>query len=205
MGITEIFIYGASGHGKVVYDTAIRNGIKVLGFIDDDLNKKVFLGLPVKRLHEILEKKFIALGIGNNKDRENIFKLLKRNNFNIVTIIDPNSIISESSKILAGTVVFAGAIINNSSIINEGCIINSGAIIEHDCIIGKFSHISPNAALAGGVKIGNLTHIGIGASIREGISIGSNVIIGAGAVVVKDVPDNVVVVGNPGKIIRENK
>jgi sugar O-acyltransferase (sialic acid O-acetyltransferase NeuD family) len=200
MEITELYIYGASGHGKVVYDAAIRNGVKVLGFIDDDLNKNEFLGLTVKRLHEIPEKKFIGLGIGNNKDRENIFKLLKRNNFNIVTLIDPNSIISENSKIFEGTVVFAGAIINNSSVINEGCIINSGAIIEHDCIIGKFSHISPNAALAGGVKIGDLTHIGIGASIKEGLTIGTNVVIGAGAVIVKDVPDNVIVAGNPGSL-----
>lgn len=45
--------------------------------------------------------------------------------------------------------------------------------------------------------------IGVDVNTIGGISIGNNVIIGAGAVVIKDIPDNVVVAGNPAKIIRE--
>lgn len=53
------------------------------------------------------------------------------------------------------------------------------------------------------VEIGDNTWICGGVSITGGVKIGKNVVIGAGSVVVKDIPDNVLVAGNPAKIIRE--
>ena len=53
--------------------------------------------------------------------------------------------------------------------------------------------------------IGNNVNIGSNTCIIGGISIGDNVIIGAGSVVVKDVPSNVVIAGNPARIIRHLK
>jgi acetyltransferase EpsM len=61
------------------------------------------------------------------------------------------------------------------------------------------------ASLAGNVLVGEGTQIGINATIRQGIKIGKWATIGAGAVIIKDVPDYAVVVGNPGKIIRYNQ
>jgi maltose O-acetyltransferase len=52
------------------------------------------------------------------------------------------------------------------------------------------------------VKIGNNVWIGGRAIINPGVTIGDNVVIGSGAVVTKDVPDNVVVGGNPAKVIK---
>lgn len=53
--------------------------------------------------------------------------------------------------------------------------------------------------------IGNNVSVGANAVIIGPIRIGNNVSIGAGAVVVKDVPDNAIVVGNPGKVIKFKK
>ena len=53
------------------------------------------------------------------------------------------------------------------------------------------------------VHIGRNCWIGAGAIILPGITIGNNVVVGAGSVVTKDLPDNVVAVGNPCKILRE--
>ena len=50
--------------------------------------------------------------------------------------------------------------------------------------------------------VGNNVTIGCHACVIGGVHIGDNVIIGAGSVVVKDVPDNCVVAGNPAKIIK---
>ena len=55
------------------------------------------------------------------------------------------------------------------------------------------------------VKIGDRCWIGANSIILPGVTIGNNVVIGAGSVVTKDIPDNVVAVGSPAKIIRENK
>ena len=205
MGGIEVYIFGASGHGKVVYDVAKRAGLMVKGFIDDDEEKQKLLGLPVKRLNEIKSPCLVALGIGNNKVRKTIYQRAKTKGLKVISIIDPTAVLSDFVSIGEGTVIFANCVVNNSAKVGVGCIINTSAVVEHDCKIGDFSHISPNAALAGGVTVGSYTQIGIGASVREGTTIGNNVIVGAGAVVVKNIPDNVVVVGNPAKILRINE
>ena len=56
--------------------------------------------------------------------------------------------------------------------------------------------------LAAPINIGNNVWIGGGAIVCPGISIGDNTTIGAGSVVVKDIPANVIAVGNPCKVIR---
>ena len=52
--------------------------------------------------------------------------------------------------------------------------------------------------------IGDNVSLGANVTIIGNVTIGNNVVIGAGSVVVKDVPDNCVVVGNPGRIITKN-
>lgn len=54
-------------------------------------------------------------------------------------------------------------------------------------------------------RLGDYVSIGANANIIGNITIGNNVVIGAGSVVVKDIPDNCVVAGNPAKIIRNIK
>ena len=53
------------------------------------------------------------------------------------------------------------------------------------------------------ITIGNNVWIGGGAIINPGVTIGDNVVIGAGSVVTKDIPSNVVAVGNPCKVVKE--
>ncbi|MBS4955426.1 MAG: sugar O-acetyltransferase [Clostridium sp.] len=53
------------------------------------------------------------------------------------------------------------------------------------------------------INIGKNCWIGAGAIILPGITIGDNVVIGAGSIVTKDIPSNVVAVGNPCKVLRE--
>lgn len=55
----------------------------------------------------------------------------------------------------------------------------------------------------GKIIIGKNVFIGVGAIILRNVTIGENSIVGAGSVVVKDVPANVVVAGNPAKVVKE--
>ncbi len=54
------------------------------------------------------------------------------------------------------------------------------------------------------ITIGNNVWLGGGVVVCPGVSIGDNTVVGAGAVVTKDLPANVVAVGNPARVIREN-
>lgn len=53
------------------------------------------------------------------------------------------------------------------------------------------------------IKIGDNCWLGAGVIVLPGVTIGDNVVVGAGSVVTKDVPDNVVVAGNPARVIRQ--
>ncbi len=53
------------------------------------------------------------------------------------------------------------------------------------------------------IKVGNNVWIGAGVQVMPGVTIGDNVVIGGGSVVVKDIPSNVVAVGNPCKVLRK--
>jgi len=84
--------------------------------------------------------------------------------------------------------------------IKENCLIASGVtILSHD----HCKRVN-NQPLLADIFIGKNCFIAVGATLMPGITIGDEVIIGAGAVVTKNVPSNVIVAGNPAKIIREN-
>lgn len=196
-----LYIFAASGHAKVLIEIAEWNNLVILGLVDDDLTKTELLGYPVNKKF-ITEDQCWVVGIGNNTLRKRIVsKYLKE----YVTLIHPSSSISKRSFISEGTVIMAGVAINSSVNIGKHCIINTNSSIDHDCNLEDFVHLSPNVALAGIVTVGEGTHIGIGACVIQGVKIGKWVTIGAGAVILKDVPDYAVVVGNPGKIIKYNK
>jgi acetyltransferase-like isoleucine patch superfamily enzyme len=54
------------------------------------------------------------------------------------------------------------------------------------------------------ISIGDHVWIGNGATILKGVNIGGGSVVGTEAVITKDVPENSIAVGNPGKIVREN-
>ncbi|MEN2489808.1 acetyltransferase [Flavobacterium sp. B11] len=198
------YLYGASGHGKVVVDILKSKNIVINGILDDNPKIDFISNIPVLKAVEakISFDNEIIISIGDNGIRKKIASNLKTSFF---TALHANAVVSEYARIKKGSVVMAGVIINSSVKIGKHCIINSGAIIEHDCEIGDFCHISPNVSLAGNINVGEGTHIGIGACVIQGIKIGKWAIIGAGSVIINDVPDFAVIVGNPGKIIKFNK
>jgi len=196
-----MYIFGASGHGKVIIEIAERLNLKIKGLIDGDVDKVTLLDYKV--YHQIpLDPIDVVIAIGNNGIRKKIVE--DNSNFKFQTLIHPNSEISQRALLQEGTVVMAGVSINSEVRIGKHCIINTNASIDHDCIIADFVHVSPNVALAGNVQVGEGTHIGIGSSVIQGVQIGKWCTIGAGAVIIRDVPDYAIVVGNPGKIIKYN-
>lgn len=195
--MNDLYIYGASGHGKVVLDLLSVLNRKVTSFIDDNIELKSFQGYGV--LNSIPTNASFIIGIGNNRIRKDI----ANNKGSIIeALIHPKSTVANKVILGKGTIVVAGVVINCSSVIGSNCIINTASVVEHDCLIEDFVHISPNSTLCGGVTIGTGTHIGAGAVIIPGVKIGSWCTIGAGTVVINDIPDGATAVGNPARIIK---
>lgn len=116
--------------------------------------------------------------------------ILYRIVFNWIFGID----ISEHASIGRNFVLWHGI----GTIIHPNAIIGDNVTMRHNTTIG-------NAKDRGGAPIiGNNVNIGCNVVIIGEITIGENVIIGAGTVITKSIPSNVVVVGNPARVISNN-
>ena len=201
--MNRLIIIGAGGHGKVIADSALKNGYTNISYIDDHTKGDV-MGFPIIGTSKDIEcfndgNTDFIIGIGNNDIRRTIAETY---NVNWVSIVHPSAQIAFNVEIGKGTVVMASAVVNVCATIGEHCIINTGAIVEHDNVIENYVHISPKVALGGTVRIGSLTHVGIGATVKNNTGICSGCIIGAGAVVVKNICEQGTYVGIPMRKIK---
>lgn len=206
----RLAILGASGHGKVVADTAECCGWQRIEFFDDAWPGITSNGIwPVvgttgQLLERVQEFDGILIAIGNNSVRRRKLKELKAAGAKLPVLVHPSSVVSRYASIGAGTVVFASVVVNAYASVGEGGILNTGCSVDHDCTLGVCVHISPGARLAGAVEVGDGTWIGIGACVRQVLSVGSNVVVGAGAAVVCNISDNMTVVGVPARVLGES-
>ena len=98
---------------------------------------------------------------------------------------------------------------------------NFTAVDDTHIYVGDYTMFGPNVILATAghpilpklrtqayqynmpVHIGKNCWLGAGVIVLPGVTIGDNTVIGAGSVVTKDIPSNVVAVGNPCRVLRE--
>ena len=198
----KLIIIGASGHGKVVADIAIKmNKWQNITFLDDDESIKTSMGLEVigktADAFTYKEEADFFVAIGNNAVRERVKENLIEEGLNVVSLIHPSAVIGTDVEIGIGTAVMAGVIINSSSRIGKGCIINTSSSLDHDNVIEDYVHISPGVRSAGSVGIGKGTWLGIGSVVSNNVNICSGCKVGAGAVVVKDITEPGTYVGVP--------
>lgn len=198
-----VAIVGYSGHAFVIVDIFLNAGRLVTAYCDSEekslnpyhLN---YLGKEMEVIHKLKKFDYFAC-VGHNGIREKIHTNLSQLLGNPINAIHPSAVISASVKMGDGVMIAANATLNPLTEIGRGVICNTSSSIDHECIIGDFTHIAPGAVLCGNVKVGRSTFIGANSVIRQGITIGNNVTIGAGTVVVKDIPDNSTVIGNPAR------
>lgn len=198
----KLIIIGASGHGKVVADIAIKmNKWQSIAFLDDDESIKKSMELEVigktADAFTYKEEADFFVAIGNNITREKIQEKLIEQGLSVVSLTHSSAVIGTDVEIGIGSVVMAGVVINSSSRIGKGCIINTSSSLDHDNMIEDYVHISPGVKLAGTVKVGKGTWLGIGSVVSNNVNICSGCKVGAGAVVVKDITESGTYVGVP--------
>lgn len=217
----KFLIWGAKGHAKVLDEIIRLNGGEVIAIVDKDSslispidNLTILNGYQgyINWLTEIKRsgKEFkvsaiAAIGGDKGKDRIDYLKMFQLDGFETPSLIHPKSHVSDTAVIGSNSQICAFAFVGAGSSIGDACIINTKASIDHESIVNDGVHLAPNVTLCGCVKIGKNVFIGVGAIILPNLTIGNNSIVGAGAVVTRDVPANVLVYGNPAKIIKKVK
>lgn len=208
MNIKKLIVIGAGGYAKSALDSIDYNSYELMGFVDERLEKSEHLGYEVlaHKLDDIKEKDnycyFIA--IGDNVKRKKWYDRLKENNLEIINIVDRSAIVSRMATIGKGCFIGKMAIVNSCAKIGDNVVINTKSLVEHGCTVGKHANISTNTTINGDVVVGEGTVLYSGVTVIGQRSVGDWSIVGAGAVVTKNIPSNVVAVGIPARVIKEN-
>lgn len=207
-------IFGAGGLGVEVADIWRRRGLsgggEQLVFIDDI---KAGSG-PVTEVEVISLAQAAAeypgqsfvIALGEPADRARLWVQLQQ--LGLVPrhpLVDPASIVSVHATIGAGTIVSQFTTVAARAVVGENVSLNVASIVGHDVTVEDHCVISSMVNFGGASTIGTGSYVGMGATIKEKVTIGANSIIGMGAVVHTDIPDGVIAVGNPARVVRRNE
>lgn len=198
---------GSGSFPRIVAEAMAAQGIPLAGYLDfgdhpeppttpivrlgaaDRLDDPAFLGA------------FDLVVAVQGKARKELCERVAARGATLPVIAHPTAVLSTTATIGAGTVISAGVIIQSDARIGRFCLLNTACTIDHDNIVGDFVSVSPGVHTTGHVKIGDHTFVGAGAVVLNGLTVGRRVTVGAGAVVIRDVPDDVTVVGNPARAL----
>ncbi|NHE59321.1 acetyltransferase [Cyclobacterium plantarum] len=191
-----MYIFGASGHAKVIIDL-LDSTDRVQGIFDDDPGIPRLMEIPVRGPvpEDFIFDQPLFIAVGDNNHRKNLY-LRFRERATFASIIHPSAIFSKRATLAAGTVVMESAIVKVDSCLGKQVIVNTGAAVDHECRLSDFVHIAPGAILCGGVEVGEGSLIGAGSTVLPGLHIGAWVKVGAGSVVTRNIPDGSTWIGN---------
>jgi len=211
----DYILWGSAGHAKVLADIISLRGSRVVALFDNNPEAISCLnGIPLyygeAGFYEWLEKQkslqsvgaCLAIGGVRGQDRLKLARQLQNSGLSLPTLIHPSASVSSTAQIAEGCQILANAVVAADVSMGKVCIINNSANVDHECRFGSGVHVAPGAVLCGCVTVLDNAMIGAGAVVLPRLRIGRGAVVGAGAVVTRNVPDGLVVAGNPAKIIR---
>lgn len=214
----KIIILGTGGNCIDMLDTI--NDINVadrattyecIGFLDDNKNNwdKELYGVkvlgPLDSASSYEECLFVN-GIGSPFNfwmKKDIISKTKIPLDRFETIVHPSARVSSMARLGQGTVIFQNVTITSNVHVGNHVIVLPNSVISHDDVVGDYTCITGGVCISGGVTIGHSCYIGTNSAIIGNVTIGNCCLIGMGSVVLDSVADNMVVVGNPAKVLRK--
>ncbi len=203
----QILIFPHNGNGLEALD-CLGGNFELVGFIDDETPKqgRHANGYEVfsrDALQKYPQAKVLAVpgSPWTFLEREKIIQGLGIPAQRFVTVVHPKACISPLAKIGKNVLIMAGVVITGNAVIGDHVCLLPNSVIHHDVEVGDYSMIASNSTVAGYAKIGRNCYLGAGVSVSNRVSIGDRSLVGIAANVIRPVPANSTVVGNPSRPI----
>lgn len=207
-------IYGAGGLGRELLVLAQQINKKKgyweeILFIDDMKYCDEFKNIRVINFDDLLlsytnHTLEIVIAIGEPNIRKRLRDKVYGAGYKLATLIHPSVFVTGDTVIGDGSIICCNSFISCDVIIGQNVLIQPSVNIGHDNRIGNDVVISTNVCISGGCTIDDETYVGVQVPIKENVHIGKSSIIGMGSVVIRDIPDNVIAIGNPARAMKEN-
>jgi sugar O-acyltransferase (sialic acid O-acetyltransferase NeuD family) len=184
-----------------------------IGFLDDAASRQntLVLGTPVLGPLEkapSLGDVYFVNGIGSVRNHLRKAGIIARTgipNERFETVVHPSAQVSASATLGPGAVVLQNVTIASQAKVGAHAIILPNSVLSHDSVVGDYTCIAGGTCVSGSVFVGHSCYLGSNCSIIENVRIGDNSLVGIGSVVLEDVPEGAVVVGNPARFLRPSR
>lgn len=207
----DVLIIGAMGYGREIFEfiqslNTVKYEYNVKGFLDDRSHAlDDFKGFP-KILtsvenYEPEKNDYFVCAVGDTRARAKYIDLIKNKDGHFLSLIHPDSVISDKSELGDGVIISSSCIISNYVRIGDFSIVHPFCNIGHDASVGCNTSIGSHCFMGGGSKVGNTTMVHPHSTILPHMVVGNNATVGAGSVVIRKVKDGTTVFGVPARRI----
>ena len=206
----RIVVVGGAGQGRQVIDALAASGAHaVVAVLDPGLAPGTTVaGLPVVDDDGVagLGVHGFVVAIGDNAVRGAVHRRMRaEHGLEPVSAVHPAAVVARDAVVGPGALLLAGAVVSNGCTLGEAVLLGTRASVDHDTVVGDHAALAPAATTGGDVVIGARSAVLLGASVIHGVTIGADTVVGAGAVVLHDLPDRVVAVGVPARVVRSRE
>ncbi|HUO08203.1 MAG TPA: acetyltransferase [Phycisphaerae bacterium] len=205
---TRVLILGARTLAVDVMDLIGEiPGCEVAGFVenmDRTACEKPLEGYPVYWVDELkrLAKDHVGVCALSTTKRRMFVEQAESLGLKFGTFVHPTARVSRRAALGEGVFVSAMATVATHATLGKCVFVNRGALIGHHTTIGDYCTIQPGANLAGAIRMGAQTYVGMGAVVIDKMTVGSGCVVAAGAVVVADLPERVLAMGVPARVVK---
>ena len=206
--MNDLIILGVGVHGTEMAEIVERVNRaaptwNLLGFIAPETKAGLvgtqLNGYPVLGARETIAQHRDAFFIPDNEYGDPLDLPRER----LVSLVDPSAFVSRTARIGPSCVIYPGCFVGLNATIGERVFMLGNCTVNHDAVLEPQVVLASGVTLAGFVHVEAGCYLGQSCTIRQFLRIGQRSLIGMGAVVVKDVPPNSVMAGNPARKLRD--